>query len=303
MLKTVGCVLALAVGFLLGSVSRISRHKECLVPVIPAPIPQAPTTAQAKQFTHLLKHAVAGSLYDELGACAAGDAGCDISVAGAYNAELRRTGGDWPLVGHTMIGLVRLDVIAEQLTRIIDQGVAGDFVELGIWRGGACIFAQSLFRFRGQTSRKVIGMDVFDRMPGYGSERIQSYLAVPVDKVRHNFDKYGVLDANVHLIKGLFADTLPTFAGLSQSIAFLRIDGNFYHSYESSLYYLYDLVPVGGVVYFDDIPNFKDCLRAWEDFKRDQGLPETLTYTEGCGSWFVKQKKGTVDIKFYQSHK
>ena len=254
------------------------------------------------QFIALLKHAVSGSLYDELGACSSGDAGCDVGVAKPYSHDLRRTGGDWPLIGHTMIGLVRLDVIAEQLVRIMDQGIPGDFVELGIWRGGACIFARSLFLFRGERARKVIGFDVFDRMPGYGSERTQNYLAVPESQVRHNFEKYGVLDDGVHLVKGLFEDTLPSFHG-STSIAFLRIDGNFYHSYETSLYYLYELVPVGGVVYFDDIPNFTDCLRAWTDFKRDQGLPEVLTNTEGCGSWFVKTASVRVNFEFYQSHK
>lgn len=33
----------------------------------------------------------------------------------------------------------------------------------------------------------------------------------------------------------------------------LRIDGNFYDSYQDALYYLYPLVPVGGWVIFDDI--------------------------------------------------
>ena len=38
-------------------------------------------------------------------------------------------------------------------------------------------------------------------------------------------------------------------------------------------------------------------------FKRDQGLPEVLTNTEGCGSWFVKTASVRVNFEFYQSHK
>ena len=44
------------------------------------------------------------------------------------------------------------------------------------------------------------------------------------------------------------------------------------------LYNLYEFVPVGGYVIFDDIGNGKDhgVRRLWNDFKSEQKLPETL---------------------------
>jgi hypothetical protein len=202
-----------------------------------------------------------------------------------------------------MIGVVRLQFIQDSLLRLIRNNVPGDFMEMGAWRGGSTIFAKAIWNIKKQTQRSVFVFDVFDKMAGYGSDLRQDYLSVPLDQVKYNFEKYGLLDENVHFVKGLFEDTVPSFRQrkLTQSIAFLRIDGNFYSSYHVSLYYLYDLVPVGGVVYFDDIPSHSDCLQAWMDFKNDQLLPEDLTYSDGDGAWFIKTKAVNIDFsKFKQ---
>lgn len=38
-----------------------------------------------------------------------------------------------------------------------------------------------------------------------------------------------------------------------QSIAVLRVDGNFYDSYQDAMYYMYDVVRIGGIMIFDDV--------------------------------------------------
>ena len=49
---------------------------------------------------------------------------------------------------------------------------------------------------------------------------------------------------------GLFNETTPAYARAhpNRKIAVLRVDGNFYASYQSVMYALYEHVPVGGVV-------------------------------------------------------
>jgi O-methyltransferase len=93
--------------------------------------------------------------------------------------------------------------------------------------------------------------DAFEAIPGYGAA-IASYLETSLATVEHNFAKYGLYDDRVKFFKGLFKDTVPAFRQQhnESKIAVLRIDGNFYDSYQDALYYLYELVPVGGYVIF-----------------------------------------------------
>lgn len=78
----------------------------------------------------------------------------------------------------------------------------------------------------------------------------------------------------------------------------LRVDGNFYDSHQDALYYLYDFVPVGGVVIFDDYTH-SEARDAWDDFQRDQGFVESVTKIEKPdlnGGWFVKTVEVAVDF-------
>ena len=53
-------------------------------------------------------------------------------------------------------------------------------------------------------------------------------LSVSVEQVAANFERYGLLDARVHFVKGWFKKTLPT-ASIDR-IAVLRLDGDLYES-------------------------------------------------------------------------
>jgi hypothetical protein len=268
------------------------------------------------RYIDLIRDATSGVLHDELGACVHGPQGCNAKIAIPFDAKKRHAGSDWPVVGQTMVGTIRLDFIIKELVRMIQGGVPGDFVEMGIWRGGAILTARAVMVALGDADKRhVFGFDAFDSITKYSGKGLQEYLTVSQAQVEHNFRKYDLWDPKfVHLVPGMFEATVPKFASHIKNmsgtpqvpgsiIAFLRIDGNFYTSYESSLYYLYERVPVGGIVYFDDIPSHKPCYDAWKDFNRDQKLNVTLSFAEeGDGAWFRKMTKVTVDFRFYRSH-
>ena len=68
--------------------------------------------------------------------------------------------------------------------------------------------------------------------------------------------------------------------------------------HQDTLYYLYDFVPVGGVVIFDDYTHV-EAREAWNDFQADQGFSESVTKIElpdKNGAWFVKTKAVTTDF-------
>lgn len=80
----------------------------------------------------------------------------------------------------------------------------------------------------GVTDRNVYVFDAFDAIANYGG--ITEFLKTSEAAVRHNFDKYGVMDDRVFFQKGLFKDTLPKFKQQHPDLqlAVLRVDGNFY---------------------------------------------------------------------------
>jgi hypothetical protein len=204
----------------------------------------------AHKYLHLVEMAVTGSLTDEAGRCNTA-AMCRLDILLPYNATTRREGDDFPPFGHTMVGHLRLHNIRDLIKAVVRDNVPGDFAELGVWRGGSCIYAKAVLDVMAEDTRNVLVFDAFESISTYGVVMSQ-YLQTSVAAVEHNFAKYGLLDDHVKFFKGLFKDTVPTFRQQhnGSKIAILRIDGNFYDSYQDALYHLYELVPVGGYVIF-----------------------------------------------------
>lgn len=248
------------------------------------------------RYLHVIEQAVTGSLFDEMGSCNGGDSGCDAAQVKPYNASVRMRGNDWPYVGHTMVGHLRLRNIRRSIETVVAESVPGNFVELGVWRGGSCIFAKAVLDTLQQHERKVVLFDAFDLVPGYSSST-GSFLKTKESTVRHNFAKYGLLDDRVQIVKGLFKDSLPAYSKSNNDpIAVLRVDGNFYDSYQDAFYYLYERVPVGGFVIFDDIGSHKHVQDFWADFKADYGISDELVKIDDHAAFFQKTQAVTLDL-------
>lgn len=247
---------------------------------------------------NLVEMAVTGSLFDEAGQCVPSSPG-GCSESKPYVKELRNEGLDWPVVGHTMVGHMRIQNVKKLLIDVISNAIPGDFAELGVWRGGVCIYARVLLNTYHQPHRKVHLFDAFESLPGY--KTTSTYLAVPQSAVQHNFEKYNLKDGYV-FHKGLFKDSVPPFAkSFTGNISVLRVDGNFYDSYQDAMYYLYDKVPVGGYVIFDDVRTHEAVMRFWLDFKKDQGLPEELTTIDFHSAYFKKTKAIVPNFKYFRA--
>ena len=52
----------------------------------------------------------------------------------------------WPKDAHTMLSLKRLDNIQYCVERALHDGVPGDLIEAGVWRGGATIFMRAVLK-------------------------------------------------------------------------------------------------------------------------------------------------------------
>lgn len=201
-----------------------------------------------------------------------------------YDAALRAEGLDWPLVGMTMVGEARLDNIRHCVEAVVADGVPGDFVETGVWRGGSAIYAAAVLRSLGAIERRVWCCDSFEGMPTPDSKDLaidadsdfsdRSYLRVDEHQVARNFDRFGLLDDNVRFVKGWFSDSLPT-APIDR-IGVLRLDGDLYASTMDSLTALYPRLSPRGFVIVDDYHSWAGCRQAADEFRARHGITAPL---------------------------
>ena len=173
--------------------------------------------------------------------------------------------------------------------------VQGDFLEAGVWRGGACIFLRALLDLEeGGPSRIVWVADSFEGLPppdarrypvdlGDGHHAVE-FLRVGLDEVRLNFQRYGLLDPHVQFLKGWFKETLP---GPVERLAILRLDGDMYESTIQTLDALYDRVSPGGFVIIDDY-SLIGARTATDDFRAARSISEPLTHIDWTGVFWRK---------------
>ena len=62
------------------------------------------------------------------------------------------------------------------------------------------------------------------------------------------------------------------------------------------MYNLYELVPVGGIVIFDDVYTHKEVRKFWNDFRFDFNLTERLTRIDHDSAWFRKTRAVAIDF-------
>jgi len=108
-------------------------------------------------YLDLLKRCLTNLIYRDSGRLP----GADV----AFDLRTRAEGLDWPRVAHTMIGIKRLDALHYCVHDVLNRGVPGDFIETGVWRGGACIFMRGVLKDHGVTDRVVWVADSFAGLP------------------------------------------------------------------------------------------------------------------------------------------
>jgi hypothetical protein len=219
---------------------------------------------------------------------------------GVYDPAIREVGRDWPSMAHTMIGVKRLSNLRKLAEDVIETGIPGDFIETGVWRGGACILMRAVLRAYAVTNRKVWVADSFQGVPPpdqgqYPADAGSDYhtyreLAITEHDVRRNFEKYGLLDEQVVFLKGWFKDTLPK--AQIERLALLRLDGDLYESTIVALDSLYDRLSPGGYVIVDDYHVVPGCYQAISDFRTRRRIAAALSEIDGVGVYWQKSVEG-----------
>jgi O-methyltransferase len=237
------------------------------------------------RYLSLLESALTGILF--------GDAPIDRWSGPNYDENRRMIGRDWPSHAHTMIGSVRLRSLRQMCETVLLDGIDGDFIETGVWRGGACILMKGVLSAHGDDKRRVFLADSFEGLPkpvlsqdAGDLHHTYEQLAVSRSQVESNFRKYGLLDERVIFLEGWFRDTLPTAP--IERLAILRLDGDMYESTMQALEALYPKLSSGGFVIIDDY-FLAPCANAVNDYRKRMAIETPILPIDGAGTWWRKQ--------------
>ncbi|MBV8166247.1 MAG: class I SAM-dependent methyltransferase, partial [Alphaproteobacteria bacterium] len=185
------------------------------------------------------------------------------------------------------------------LDAILREGVPGDLIETGVWRGGATIFMRAHLQAYEIDDRVVWVADSFQGVPPPSvaedagvdlSAAQQPILAIDQETVAALFQRYGVLDDQVRFLPGWFRDTLPEAP--IERLALLRLDGDLFESTMDALTALYDRVSPGGFIVIDDFGAVPGCRRAVEEFRAERAITAPFEVIDWGGVAWRKPADG-----------
>src|SRR4051794_8945995 len=188
----------------------------------------------------------------------------------------------------TMTSVDKLFALVVAVRHVVDAGIPGDIVECGVWRGGSMQAIARTLGARGATDRELHLFDTFEGMPDpteedrrYDGAPAQALLAerprtawvwavASLEDVQEGMAETGYPAERIHYHRGMVEETIPGAA--PRDIALLRLDTDWYASTKHELEHLYDRVPSGGLVLFDDYGYWDGARRAVDEFVAERGL-------------------------------
>jgi hypothetical protein len=246
----------------------------------------APSSDARPLYLDLMKRCLLNLIYSE-----------HESQAKQFDLESRLEGKDeWPTVAHTMIGWKRLENVQSCVEGVMAQGIPGDLIETGVWRGGASIFMRAILKAYGVKDRTVWCADSFRGLPMPDAARYPAdegdlthtcqELSISFETVRANFEKYNLLDEQVRFLQGWFRDTLPVAP--IEHLAVIRLDGDMYESTYVALESLYPKLSVGGYLIVDDYGALPNCRKAVHDFRRAYDITQEMVPIDWTGVYWQR---------------
>lgn len=252
-------------------------------------------------YLYTLRVSLTGSLLETPSILPAKHKSLDSLVQQEFNHTRREKGKDWPLYGLTMIGNMRLQNIQLVIENVVKKKIYGDFVECGVWRGGASIYARAVFNVLGERQRQVHLFDSYGGLPRNSTKHDEafwssmSYISVTYDEVQRHLQASGLFGNTMKMHAGFFNSSLMKWnRTIKRSIAVLRMDGDMFESTMDILFNLWQFVPKGGYIIVDDYHAVPVARSALEKFFMLQKVNPPLIPIDEDGVYFIKD--GPLDI-------
>jgi O-methyltransferase len=223
---------------------------------------------------------------------------------------------------NTMVTYERLVSLYQQVVHCEINDIPGDFIECGVWKGGAVgLMALTNLKY-GKERRQIHLFDAFDDIcepdlidgesamtkaiergkAAMGESYVPSGRLVPVKGFFDSQGGYGTLEDNINLLEkrigydpnflnyhqGWFQDTLPKDAKNIDKIAILRLDGDWYASTKICLENLFDKVVSGGFIIIDDYACYDGCKIAVDEFLQKNNHKLFLNHVDAECRYIIK---------------
>jgi hypothetical protein len=225
-------------------------------------------------------------------------------VEGPEQRQWRVDGSDWPLNALTMVGLRRLDDLQARIEELVADGVEGDLIEAGAWRGGASILMRATLDSLSD-DRELWVADSFQGFPqpeaGTADDTLETdmgaidYFAPGLETVRGYFERFGVSE-RVSFVPGFFEETMAGLAG--RRWALIRLDADGYNATRLALDTLYGGLARGGYVVIDDYftPGLDVCRDAVDGFRADHGIADEIVRVDWTGARWRKSAEAEPTV-------
>ena len=207
---------------------------------------------------------------------------------------------------YTMTSKERLLALLDAVEYVSRNGITGDFVECGVWKGGSSLAAALKFSelndfreiymfdtFEGMTSPTKCDVDYngmnADTLLNMESKNEASTIWCVSDldsvketmKLAENYPK-----KQIKFIKGKVEDTIKS--NMPSSISILRLDTDWYESTKYEMEYLFPKLVVGGVLIIDDYGHWLGAKKAIDEYLRENNIKMLLNRIDYTGRIGVK---------------
>lgn len=199
---------------------------------------------------------------------------------------------------YTMTSIERMYALYNAVRYVINNKIEGDFVECGVWRGGSSMMIALTLLSLKVEDRKILLYDTFEGMSEptendvdfKGSDadnllkqNVQNkensvWCLADLQDVQNNMNLTKYPFENIQFIKGKVEETIPK--SISDKIALLRLDTDWYESTAHELKYLYPILTNKGVLIIDDYGHWEGCKKAVDEyFSQNTLLLNRIDYT------------------------
>lgn len=208
---------------------------------------------------------------------------------------------------YTMTSAERLYGLYKSVIYIIDNNIAGDFVECGVWKGGSSMMIALCLKLRNVQNRKIYLYDTFEGMSKPSVED-KSFLGEEasmlldkedpnvstsvwcvssIDEVKSNLSKTNYPSNLLHFIQGKVEDTLPT--NTPGPLALLRLDTDWYESTKIEMELLFPLLNLNGILIIDDFGHWQGAKKAVLEYFARHNVKPFLHRLDYTGRLYIKQ--------------
>jgi len=209
---------------------------------------------------------------------------------------------------YTMTSPERVQALVNAVRYTVANGIKGDFVECGVWRGGSSMAVALMLKELGDECRHLYLYDTFEGMSAPSREDVafngdmahrrfverrrsddsSDWCRCTIDEVQQNLAGTGYPVQNIHLIKGKVEDTLPDRMPAGP-VSILRLDTDWYESTCHEMLHLYPRLVRNGVLIIDDYGHWDGARKAVDEYIAEHKLSLLLCRIDYTARIAVKQ--------------